>query len=160
LGFVPKVRRTAVESVAMMMAVWLHSRPMISSARRPLMIWIACCAILLNALAPSISQLLGANGGLADGWLEICSALGPRYVALDTVAAGEADKPAVPAKSIDAARCPYCVPHAGSVALMPVVPVALVASAVRQTSPRLYFVAPRPLFQWAAARSRAPPAYA
>ena len=157
LGFAPKVKRTAVESVATRMAFWLHSRPMNSRARRPLLIWIACCAVLLNALAPSASQLFGATGGLADGWLEICSALGPRYVALDSIADDAAGKPAVPAKSTDAARCPFCVPHAGSVALMPVVAVVLVASAVREVAPRLYFVAPRPLFQWAAARSRAPP---
>ena len=125
--------------------------------RRPLLIWIACCAVLLNALAPSVSQLLGANGGLADGWLEICSALGPRYVVLDAVASDDAGKQSGPAKSADTPRCPYCVPHAGSVAVMPVVPVVVVSSVIREAAPRLYFVAPRPLFQWAAARSRAPP---
>ncbi|MEG1323955.1 MAG: DUF2946 domain-containing protein, partial [Janthinobacterium sp.] len=43
--------------------------------------WIACFAILLAALAPSISQAVAnAKQESGSGWAEICSVAGIRFV--------------------------------------------------------------------------------
>ena len=81
-----------------------------AALRRRLTSWLACFAIVLNALAPAISQALAAHDGRSAGWVEICSAAGVRMVAADD---------SVPADDATHAACPFCVPHAGSCAVLP-----------------------------------------
>ena len=118
--------------------------------------WIACFAILLAALAPSVSQAVAnAKQESGSGWAEICSVAGIRFV--------QVDDGGVDGKSGDKAmqmeHCAFCSTHAGSVGLPPASPVLplLVASGTA-IFPSLYYQSPAPLFIWSTAQSRAPPA--
>ena len=117
--------------------------------------WIACFAILLAALAPSISQAVAnAKQESGSGWAEICSVAGIRFVQLDD---GAADGKSG-GKAMQMEHCAFCSTHAGSVGLPPTSPVLplLVASGTA-IFPALYYQSPSPLFIWSTAQSRAPP---
>jgi hypothetical protein len=118
--------------------------------------WIACFAILLAALAPSISQAVAnAKQESGSGWAEICSVAGIRFVQVD---AGAVDEKSA-GKAMQMEHCAFCSTHAGSVGLPPASPVLplLVASGTA-IFPALYYQSPAPLFIWSTAQSRAPPA--
>ncbi|WP_249936216.1 DUF2946 domain-containing protein [Janthinobacterium lividum] len=119
--------------------------------------WIACFAILLAALAPSISQAVAnAKQESGSGWAEICSVAGIRFVQVDND--GAADEKSG-GKAMQMEHCAFCSTHAGSVGLPPASPVLplLVASGTA-IFPALYYESPSPLFIWSTAQSRAPPA--
>lgn len=117
--------------------------------------WLACFAILLAAMAPSISRTLAAASHAGAGWAEVCSDAGAKLVKLSGGHAPASPSPADP--GLHAEHCPFCSTHAGTLALppglTPVLPLALGSPVL----PSLYYQAPRPLFIWAAAQSRAPP---
>ncbi|MBW3501936.1 DUF2946 domain-containing protein [Janthinobacterium sp. NKUCC08_JDC] len=121
--------------------------------------WIACFAILLAALAPSISQAVAsAKQESGSGWAEICSVAGIRFVQLVQAGDGAADEKSGD-KVMQMEHCAFCSTHAGSVGLPPTSPVLplLVASGTA-IFPALYYQSPAPLFIWSTAQSRAPPA--
>src|SRR5450830_1871181 len=79
--------------------------------------WFACLAILLNALSPSLSYAfasLHANANSAA--VEICSASGAVYTQADLAQAARSTTDSV-LHHIE--HCPFCMSHAGSVALPP-----------------------------------------
>jgi hypothetical protein len=117
--------------------------------------WIACFAILLAALAPSISQAVAnAKQESGSGWAEICSVAGIRFVQVDD---GAADGKSG-GKAMQMEHCAFCSTHAGSVGLPPASPVLpLRLSSGTAIFPALYYQSPAPLFIWSAAQSRAPP---
>lgn len=118
--------------------------------------WIACFAILLVALAPSISQAVAnAKQESGSGWAEICSVAGIRFVQVDDDGAADGKSGG---KAMQMEHCAFCSTHAGSVGLPPASPVLplLVASGTA-IFPALYYRSPAPLFIWSAAQSRAPP---
>lgn len=118
--------------------------------------WIACFAILLAALAPSISQAVAnAKQESGSGWAEICSVAGIRFVQVDDGAAdGKSD-----GKAMQMEHCAFCSTHAGSVGLPPTSPVLpLPVASGTAIFPALYYQSPSPLFIWSTAQSRAPPA--
>ncbi|WP_402720297.1 DUF2946 domain-containing protein [Janthinobacterium rivuli] len=122
--------------------------------------WIACFAILLAALAPSISQAVAnAKQESGSGWAEICSVAGIRFVQLvqaddDGPADGKSG-----GKAMQMEHCAFCSTHAGSVGLPPTSPVLpLPVASGTAIFPALYYQSPSPLFIWSTAQSRAPPA--
>lgn len=115
--------------------------------------WIAAIAVLFAALAPSISHALVSTGKLNPLWTEICSAQGTKIVKFDA-----AGKPAGKDVSSGFEHCPYCTTHGGSAGLPPVSGFNLPAVAGSFPLPSLFYQAPRSLFVWASAQSRAPPA--
>ncbi|MBI1891215.1 MAG: DUF2946 domain-containing protein [Burkholderiales bacterium] len=115
--------------------------------------WVACCAILLATLAPSISHALAA-GGKSGIWSEICSINGAKLVKLS----GD-NAPSSPAGKTDGMQhCPFCVTHGGSSDFIPTTSFSLPAVTPIAVFPSLFYQAPRPPFVWASAQSRAPPA--
>ena len=116
--------------------------------------WLATFAILLAALAPSISHAMAAvNGG--KSWIEVCTASGTTLV---QVAADQAPGKSAPAeKSVHLEHCPFCAPQA-AYGPAPAALAALPAAVGSEVLPELYYRAPRPLFAWAASQPRAPPA--
>lgn len=118
--------------------------------------WIACFAILLAALAPSISQAIHVKKG-TEIIGEICSMTGAKMAKAEPGSPASSSMPAEKALHFD--HCPFCLTHAGSFAVLPSAGFALPAVAGTQLLPSLYYHAPRPLFIWAAAHSRAPPAF-
>ncbi|GGX79217.1 DUF2946 domain-containing protein [Massilia dura] len=144
------------------------------SCKRLLQVWLACCAILMNALAPAVSHALGLERGQQHTW-EICLNDGTRLAGF-----GELDEATflvltdrarpVPAKSMQEqmrgqgdetmsmADCGYCLPHAGALGLPPPASLTVPPAAAMPERPYLYYHAPRPLQAWAGARPRGPPA--
>ncbi|WP_298406590.1 DUF2946 domain-containing protein [Janthinobacterium sp.] len=118
--------------------------------------WIACFAILLAALAPSISQAVAnAKQESGSGWAEICSVAGIRFVQVDEDGAADGKSGG---KAMQMEHCAFCSTHAGSVGLPPASPVLpLRLSSGTAIFPALYYQSPSPLFIWSAAQSRAPP---
>lgn len=111
--------------------------------------WLAICAMLGLALAPTVSHALAASGP-GSPWAEICSVAGGKVVVADA-AGSQADAGA------HLGHCPLC----GQIGSAPVLPSAEFApgriDGAHQHRPALFFHAPRPLFAWAAAQPRAPP---
>ena len=120
--------------------------------------WIACFAILLAALAPSISQAVAnAKQQSGSGWAEICSVAGIRFVQVVEDGTTEDGKSA--GKAMQMEHCAFCSTHAGSVGLPPTSPVLPLPVAMGTAIfPALYYQSPAPLFIWSTAQSRAPPA--
>lgn len=115
----------------------------------------ACLAMLMAALAPSISHALSDPGNTRSLWTEICSTAGLKLVRVD-LAQAEAPAHGEPASAFE--HCPFCQPQGSMPALLPaaiVLPVTLAGFPI----PSLYYQSPRPLFVWAGAQSRAPPVF-
>jgi hypothetical protein len=123
---------------------------------RRLTAWIACFAVLLAALAPSISHAISAANGSGASWVEVCSLTGAKLVNV-----GDEQDPASSApaeKGFHFEHCPFCSMHGGTVGLLPTAGFTLPVASGEQPLPSLFYQSPRPLFIWAAAQSRAPPA--
>ena len=75
----------------MQMKKWLHQR----------IAWLALCAVLFAAIAPSVSHLLAAAGGKA--WVDICSVYGPKRVELQIGSQKTHDIPSL------MVHCPFCL---------------------------------------------------
>ena len=71
---------------------WLHRR----------LAWLALCAVVFGAFAPSVSKLLAASQGLT--WIEVCIAQGSKRVAVDL---GGKPSPEAPAMADN--HCGYCL---------------------------------------------------
>jgi hypothetical protein len=119
--------------------------------RKRLQVWIACLAILLNALAPSISHALSP---VPSTMMEICSAAGTRWVAGEQATTDASKKS--PLDHLE--HCPFCMTHADTFALpLPLLPSFAVAGG-HALFPALFYHSPSPLFSWSAAKPRGPPA--
>lgn len=119
--------------------------------------WIACFAILLAALAPSISQAVAnAKQESGSGWAEICSVAGIRFVQVLQADDGAADETSG-GKAMQMEHCAFCSTHAGSVGLPPSPVLPLPVASGTAIFPALYYQSPSPLFIWSTAQSRAPP---
>lgn len=116
--------------------------------------WIASFAILLAALAPSISHAVAAAKNVPNGWTEICTVAGAKLVKLgDTPPA----KPAPTHKMSHFEHCPFCLSHAVNLGMPPEAAMAIPLFDGTHLVPPLFYHAPRPLFAWAVAQPRAPP---
>ncbi|MES2935412.1 MAG: DUF2946 domain-containing protein [Pseudomonadota bacterium] len=130
---------------------------------RQIAAWIACFAILLAALAPSISHAMAAATGTNNSWVEICSIDG-----IKQIKAGESKVSSLPdsksslptEKDMASAHCPFCQTHASAFVLPPTAAVILPAINGSNSFPALFYQSPSPLFIWAIAQSRAPPSLA
>lgn len=125
-------------------------------ATSTLWLWIACFAILLNALAPSVSHAIAFNTGVPATW-EICRADGSRVTVSGLITSSDdSDKAPGDAQAMGE-DCAYCQTHAGSFGLPPAILSSLPVTGL-QSLPFLFYRAPQPLPVWAAAQPRGPPA--
>lgn len=116
--------------------------------RHALTTWIAACALLFGALAPTLSHAVVRSAAQAVEF-PICSAAG------HTV--GPAS-PGLPDLGPDPFKhCPYCADQHHAPGLLPQTAAALVAVG-GPVLPSLFYQSPAPLFHWAARKSRGPPA--
>jgi hypothetical protein len=131
-----------------------------NKAARRFTAWIACLAILLASLAPSISYALAASTSSTISEFEICSVAGLKSIKV-TGKASDSRAPAKPSAPAGTAthseHCPFCFTHAGSFGLLPTAAFSIPVASRSVLPPALFYQAPRPLFIWAAAQSRAPP---
>jgi hypothetical protein len=117
--------------------------------------WFACLAILLNALAPAVSHAM-APKKVGSLLLEVCSATGNKSaiaIQLDFEETGSSqDSQTAPMQ-----HCPYCLAHAGNLAVLHDTQPLLLIPTLSHALPELFYHAPSPLFAWAASQPRAPP---
>ena len=118
-------------------------------------IWIACLAILLNALAPSISHALSAASG-SSNMTEVCTVTGTKLVSNDQASV---EKSSTDSVLHHLEHCPFCMTHAGTFALPGPLPLSFAVSGGHGLFPALFYHSPAPLFSWSGANPRAPPAF-
>ena len=118
--------------------------------------WLAALAVLWGALLPVLSHAVVANQAVGNGWVEVCTATGMAWVnSTDGQATPESGSPA---RTTGMSGCDWCATHSPLTGL-PAVSLPAVAPFVFGVDvPAAFLHAPRPLFVWAAAQSRAPPA--
>lgn len=125
---------------------------------------MAILAVLMNALAPAISQARQVRqaGQAGSDWVELCSVGGSKWLRLDAagqVLAQSLTRPADAPPAWHDAACGYCLAHAGSFALA--APLALALGAlvvdVRQPPPRPPAHAPYAAPVWTRPALRGPP---
>lgn len=114
---------------------------------------IAFLAVLMNALAPSVSHLVA--GARADGdqfSASVCVA--------DPATKASFVKKIAGSMAMDMAHCGYCLPHGGSDLLAPTLISGLGLSANHGLRPYLFYRSPKPLLALNAAPPRGPPSLA
>lgn len=122
---------------------------------RRLTAWVALFALVLGALAPTVTQAMVAAGDRGD-WLEVCSVSGMAWIKADT---GEVSKQqpdgSAPGNGVSP-HCPWCTLHGGAAGL-PTAAVQPDLSARLTDLPPAFYRAPLATSIWAPAHSRAPP---
>lgn len=103
-----------------------------------------------------MNHLLAALHGAQGDWVEVCSAEGVKLV--NTASALDADRATSAETAVHHDHCPFCLTDAGSAGLPPPTALALPPGRAEARFPSLFYQSPRPLFTWASAQSRAPPA--
>ncbi len=128
--------------------------------------WLAALAILLSALAPTLSYAMPGKPDLR--FAEICSASGHTYSADPALTVLQGGK--LPASDLQQSQpgqghsdamamqhCPYCLNHASAHGVPLPSEFLLAAPQLSYSLPSLYYQSPAPLFAWASASPRAPP---
>lgn len=118
-------------------------------AHRRLTTWVATLAVLLAALAPTVSFALGSR--LGASWVEVCTVAGSKWVN-----AGEGE-PAAPAASHVFEHCHFCSIHTPAIGMPPAPLAQLPIVDAAAVVPPAFLTAPRTLHAWASAQPRAPP---
>lgn len=109
--------------------------------------WLACAAMLLAALMPTLTRMLDARAP-NQLFAELCSASGKTWVMQEPDSSGKA------AKHRD--DCGYCRLQSDT----PVLPMAVFAVQLAGAAthrPPLFYTSPAPLFSWIASQPRGPP---
>ncbi len=119
--------------------------------------WIACFAILMASLAPSISHAVAAAKSVPNAWMEICTVTGSKMVTVD--ADQDAQTSAPVEKTMHFEHCPFCLNHTVSAEMPPAADFVMPVISGDHVLPSLFYQSPRPLFAWAVAQPRAPPAF-
>jgi hypothetical protein len=127
---------------------------LIRPTRRLRFVWLALFAVLLNALAPTVSHALAASRPAIS--VDVCSVDGGAPFAAAAALLMQDDHGAMGL----AGDCGYCLTHAGSHGLPPPVHSLFVPVLGAEPRPFLYHHAPRPLAIWLAAVPRGPPVFA
>ncbi|MGV3655121.1 MAG: DUF2946 domain-containing protein [Noviherbaspirillum sp.] len=133
--------------------------------------WMACFAVLLAALAPTVSHAVNAARLADTGQHEYCSAGSAEAHGGHAQASGHADHstPAAlpgsapyaghgPDGGLHFEHCPFCLTHAGSFGLAPGFSITVQPEIGVALRPGLFYHSPQPLFAWTGAQPRAPPA--
>lgn len=90
----------------------MHHTLCLARLRRPLAVWLALLIAVLGALAPTLSHGLARAGDVP--LVEICTSLGPRWVALTD----SSDSPGQHESELRIEHCPFCL-HASDPVLPP-----------------------------------------
>jgi hypothetical protein len=120
--------------------------------------WAACLAILMSALAPSVSHALALARGSDIAWMEVCSVAGIKLVKAD-ISVKKAGAPVSHDALGPSGHCPFCSTHAASFALPPAASALFQVAGTASMRPLLFYQSPRPLPIWTDAQSRAPPRF-
>lgn len=131
----------------------------ISKGKAGIVLWIACIAIFLATLAPTVSRALTVASGLAVPSLEICSvAGGMNMVPLKLSIALSIDDSKPASNAMQMGDCPCCSMHAAVLALPPVALAPATGAVIAGLLPVLFHQSATPLFAWTPLLPRGPPA--
>lgn len=113
---------------------------------------MAALAILLAALAPTVSRWLATAHPAPLAMMEVCvsRAGAPSMLVLKPTSNQ-------PSHALTMDQCPLCTMQADQAGLPPTYWAAPLAMGLSDTAPSLFLRAPHPLQVWAAALARAPP---
>lgn len=116
--------------------------------------WLAMLALVMSALAPTVSQAVAMSSDRAD-WLEVCTTTGVMWVKADSAATDDGTLPMVGHEQ----GCNICT-H--TVASAPPVLLGITTPVTGQPSaqPQALVSSAHPAVLWAPAQSRAPPLFA
>lgn len=126
----------------------------ISKGKASIVLWIACIAIFLATLAPTVSRALTVASGLAVPSLEICSVAGGMNMLPATFST---DKPDTKS-SMRIGDCPCCSMHAATLDMPPTTLVLASGELITGLLPTLFYQSATPLFAWTPVQPRGPPA--
>lgn len=127
----------------------------ISKGKASIVLWIACSAIFLATLAPTLSRALTVASGLAVPSLEICSVAGGMNMLPATLST---DAPDTSKGSMRMGDCPCCSMHADTLSLPPTALVLASGEILTGLLPELFYQSATPLFAWTPVQPRGPPA--
>ncbi len=117
--------------------------------------FIALLAMIMLALAPTVSKLITTNR-LNVNLVEVCTTEGSKWLSIsDLVQASSVNNDHVPASINDHGECYYCNLQTSN--FLPSVVNPCITSKSAAILPPLFYQAPKPLFAWTHSRSRAPP---
>ncbi len=116
--------------------------------------WLALLAVLLGALAPTVTHAMVLGSDRAD-WLEICGVSGMVWVKADTGEVSQVPPEGSSPASV-ASHCPWCTLHGGASA-PPVHQASLEPLSGSDLMPAALYRAPLQDKVWVTAQSRAPP---
>ena len=135
-------------------------RPLYSAAmnshgsHRRLVSLVAALVLLLGAVAPAISALVGPRQ--THALLELCTAEGTVLVAS---ADGLGDPQPAPSGAHAFEHCPFCGSHAPVGHAPPTAAAVLVVPGLIEARPPAFLFAPRTPHVWTSAQPRAPPSF-
>ena len=127
----------------------------ISKGKASIVLWIACIAIFLATLAPTVSRALTVASGLAVPSLEICSVAGGMTMLPATLST---DTPDTSKGSMRMGDCPCCSMHADTLSVPPISLVLASGELITGLLPELFYQSATPLFAWTPVQPRGPPA--
>ncbi|KAB8046506.1 DUF2946 domain-containing protein [Janthinobacterium rivuli] len=127
----------------------------ISKGKAVIVLWIACIAILLAALAPTVSRALTVASGLSVPSLEICSVAGGMTMLPATLST---DAPDTSKGGMRMGDCPCCSMHAATLDIPPTTLVLASGEILTGLLPLLFYQSATPLFAWTPVQPRGPPA--
>lgn len=113
--------------------------------------WLAMLALVMSALAPTVSQAVVMSSDRGD-WLEVCSTTGVMWVKADLAAADDSTVPMAGHEQ----GCDICT-HGAPPVLKGTNALAMVQPSAR---PQALAASAHPAVLWAPAQSRAPPRFA
>ena len=127
----------------------------ISKGKASIVLWIACIAIFLATLAPTVSRALTVASGLAVPSLEICSVAGGMTMLPATLST---DAPDTSKGSMRMGDCPCCSMHADTLSVPPTSLVLASGELITGLLPELFYQSAAPRFAWTPVQPRGPPA--
>ena len=127
----------------------------IRQGRAVVVLWIACLAILMAALAPTLSRAFTVASGQAVPSFEICSVAGGMNMLPVKLSTDTPD----PAKGgMRMGDCPCCSMHAATLDIAPTTLVLASGELITGLLPLLFYQSATPLFAWTPVQPRGPPA--
>lgn len=138
----------------------LNSRAMlVCRTHRRLTAWLTALAVMLCGLLPVLSHAVVSVQGDTPGWVEVCTVSGMAWVKPLPTDSGN-ERPLshpMPGSLVSLDHCGWCATHNPLTGLPPLVAALVAPPSFGPSVPPAFLYAPRPLFVWAAAHSRAPP---
>ncbi|MBB5369964.1 MULTISPECIES: DUF2946 domain-containing protein [unclassified Janthinobacterium] len=128
----------------------------VSKSKAVVVLWIACLAILMAALAPTLSRALTVARGDTVPSMEICSVAGGLTMVPLKFNGQAPDGPQKTTMSMG--DCPCCSMHVATLNVTPMTLAPASGALITGLLPVLFYQSITPLFAWTPVQPRGPPA--